>query len=134
MTSEERTLISYRLERAKETLGEAQLLYDSGYLNTYVNRLYYACFYAVSALLLTKKFSTSKHGHLRSLFHREFIKTGIVPHDMGRFFDLLFENRQEGDYADFIRFQPEDVFEWMEKTKNFVHGITQVVTTLMDSK
>ena len=93
MTSEERTLINYRLERAKETLGEAQLLYDNGYLNTYVNRLYYACFYAVSALLLTKNFSASKHGHLRSLFHREFIKTGIVPQAMGKFFDLLFDNR-----------------------------------------
>ena len=79
MTDEERTLIGYRLERAKETLDEAQLLYNSGYLNTYVNRLYYACFYAVSALLLAKDFSTSKHSHLRSLFHREFIKTGIIP-------------------------------------------------------
>ena len=38
MTREERALIDYRLERAKETLGEAQLLYDRGYLNTYVNR------------------------------------------------------------------------------------------------
>ena len=132
MTSEERTLINYRLERAKETLGEAQLLYDNGYLNTYVNRLYYACFYAVSALLLTKKFSTSKHGHLRSLFHREFIKTGIVTADMGRFFDLLFEHRQEGDYADFIRFQSQEVAAWMEKTEGFVHGITQVTTTIID--
>ncbi len=27
---------------------------EKGYANTYVNRLYYACFYAISALLLTR--------------------------------------------------------------------------------
>lgn len=60
MTKEERALIEYRMERARETLGEARIMFDAGRINTYVNRLYYACFYAVSALLLMRNFSTSK--------------------------------------------------------------------------
>jgi uncharacterized protein (UPF0332 family) len=32
------------MERALETLEEARLLLASGHTNTYVNRLYYACF------------------------------------------------------------------------------------------
>jgi uncharacterized protein (UPF0332 family) len=79
MTNEEYTLISYRMERAHESLDEAEMILDSGRINAHVNRLYYACFYAVSALLLTRDFSTSKHGYLRSLMHREFVKTGIIP-------------------------------------------------------
>jgi methionine synthase I (cobalamin-dependent) len=39
---------------------EAKLMLDAGRINAHVNRLYYACFYAVSALLLTRDFSTSK--------------------------------------------------------------------------
>ncbi len=54
MTAEEQVLVQYRLERAREALDEAKLLFEAGHLHTYVNRLYYACFYAMSALLLTR--------------------------------------------------------------------------------
>lgn len=47
MTSEERAVILYRMERAKEAIEEAKILFDSGHINSYVNRLYYPCFYAV---------------------------------------------------------------------------------------
>lgn len=93
MTNEERTLIAYRMSRATESIQEAKILSDAGHINSYVNRLYYACFYAVSALLLTRNISTSKHGHLRSLLHREFVKTGLIPQEMGKHFDLLFNSR-----------------------------------------
>jgi len=94
MTPEEQALVQYRLERASEALDEAELLFESGHLRTYVNRLYYACFYAVSALLVTKGFSTSKHAHLRALLHKELIRPGIIPLEYGQLFDLLFNNRQ----------------------------------------
>ncbi len=45
-------LINYRLHRAYETLEEARLMQDIGHWNTCANRLYYAAFYAVSALLI----------------------------------------------------------------------------------
>lgn len=48
-------LISYRLERANETLKEAKLLTDNGFFNAAVNRLYYSCYYAVQALLIKNK-------------------------------------------------------------------------------
>lgn len=54
MTPETRMLVQYRLDRSREALAEAVLLLDSGHANTGVNRLYYACFYAGSALLLTQ--------------------------------------------------------------------------------
>ena len=44
MTPEERTLVEYRLERAREAIEETTLLFETGHLHTYVNRLYYACF------------------------------------------------------------------------------------------
>jgi hypothetical protein len=47
-----KALVAHRLERARETLDEARLLLSAGHGNATVNRLYYACFYAVSALLL----------------------------------------------------------------------------------
>jgi len=43
--------IDYRIEGAKETLKAAKLLADNGHWNSVINRLYYVCFYAISALL-----------------------------------------------------------------------------------
>jgi uncharacterized protein (UPF0332 family) len=130
MTKEERALIKYRMERARETFDEAKIMFDAGRINAYVNRLYYACFYAVSALLLTRDFSTSKHGYLRSLMHREFVKTGLIPKDLGTHFDLLFDNRQRGDYEDFVRFKAEDVAGWLKPTEEFVSYIDHLIQTM----
>ena len=44
-------LVLYRMARAQETLEDARILANAGRWNVCVNRLYYACFYAVSALL-----------------------------------------------------------------------------------
>ena len=44
--------VNYRIKKANETLDEVDLLIRNHYLNTAVNRLYYACFYAVNALLM----------------------------------------------------------------------------------
>ncbi len=61
MKEETRALIRYRMERAGETLEEAAVMLEKGHVNTAVNRLYYACFYAVSALLLTRELASAKH-------------------------------------------------------------------------
>lgn len=127
MTKEERTLIEYRMERARETLDEAKIMFEAGRINAYVNRLYYACFYAVSALLLTRDLSTSKHGYLRALMHREFVKTGLIPKNLGTHFDLLFDNRHKGDYDDFVRFKAEDVADWLKPTKEFIDHIDRLI-------
>lgn len=124
MTPEEQALVQYRLERAREALDEARLLFESGHIHTYVNRLYYACFYAVSALLLTKGLSTSKHAHLRALLHKELIRPGIIPLEYGQLFDLLFNNRQKGDYSDFVVFRTEQVQGWLKRAGEFVDYIS----------
>ena len=60
MTDETRTLIAYRLQRARESLDEATLLLEKDHVNTFVNRVYYACFYSVTALLQTRDHSTCR--------------------------------------------------------------------------
>ena len=54
-------LVQYRLERADETIKEAELLAKEAHYNAAINRLYYASFYATTALLVANGFSTSSH-------------------------------------------------------------------------
>jgi len=57
-------LVTYRMQRATETLEEARLMQDAGHWNACANRLYYAAFYAVSALLARDRHTVSKHSGL----------------------------------------------------------------------
>ena len=124
MTAEERTLVEYRLARARETLDEAELLFRADHLHPYVNRLYYACFYAMSALLLARGMAPSRHSHLRGLLHKEFVHPGLIPVEHGQFFDLLYNNRQKGDYSDLVAFDATQVQGWLGQTREFVDFVS----------
>ncbi len=127
MNEETRILINYRMERSRESLEEAKILLDKGHGNTFVNRLYYACFYAVSALLLTKGLVSAKHAGIRALFHQNFVKPGFVDIELGHLYDILFDNRQKGDYADLVRFDIEEIKDWYERAGEFVAAIDGLI-------
>ena len=131
MSEETKALVAYRLERARETLDEARLLLSAGHGNATVNRLYYACFYAVSALLLADGISTSRHRHLRSVLHRDYVKPGSMGQEMGKHFDLLFDSRQESDYADLVVFETEDIRSWVERTELFIQHVAALIERRM---
>ncbi len=57
--------VKYRLEKAKATLIEVDTHIKNKFWNTSVNRMYYACFYAVSALLLKNKIDATTHAGIR---------------------------------------------------------------------
>ena len=58
MKDELSKLIRYRIERAQEILSDAKILINNNSIFSAINRLYYAAFYAVQALLLTKNLSS----------------------------------------------------------------------------
>jgi len=120
-------MIEYRLERARETVEDAKLLAKAGHWNPCVNRLYYACFYAVTALLVQHGLSSSKHTGVRSLFNREFVKTEKIPKKMAVLYNDLFEKRQEGDYVDFVYFSESEITPLIRKAEDFVNHIENAV-------
>ena len=127
MTEWSKDLVLYRMARAQETLEDACILANAGRWNACVNRLYYACFYAVSALLVRHGLSSSKHTGVRSLFNRQYVKKGKIPKDLARIYNDLFERRQEGDYIDFVRFQESQVMPWISKAEQLIGYITSLV-------
>jgi uncharacterized protein (UPF0332 family) len=127
VTASVRDLIVYRLQRARESLEDAHILADARRWNPCVNRLYYSCFYAVTALLVQEGMSSSRHSGIRSLFNRHFVKTGKINADTARIFNDLFERRQEGDYVDFVRFEESQVRAWMPQAEALVGQIVDLL-------
>ncbi|MCC6300827.1 MAG: HEPN domain-containing protein [Anaerolineales bacterium] len=66
-----------RMKQAKETLEEAETLFEQDYWRGTINRAYYAMFYAVLALAASKDVVISKHTHAIAFLDKEFIKKGI---------------------------------------------------------
>ncbi|MHC1776663.1 MAG: HEPN domain-containing protein [Lentimicrobium sp.] len=65
--------IRCRFHRAEESYEEALILADNGRWNAVINRLYYSCFYAVTALLLKNEIETQSHDGARTQFGLHFI-------------------------------------------------------------
>jgi hypothetical protein len=51
------------------------------------------------------------------------VKPGLLSEDWGRFYDRLFHDRQQGDYAEFVSFDPGEVREMVERTPDLIHAL-----------
>lgn len=120
-------LANYRIKRAKDTLLEINLHIENKLWSTAVNRLYYACYYAVSALLVKNNIGAQTHGDTRQMFGLHFIKTGLIPKESGKFYTDIFDKRQTGDYDDFVEIGKEDVICLLEPAKRLVLEIENLL-------
>jgi hypothetical protein len=125
MKAEDVEYIRYRLLKARETLRDANSLHVIGSATSTVNRIYYACFYAVSALLLSEGHSSSKHTGVISLFDRLWIKPKRLSSELGIFYRMMFEYRQKGDYQDMFVFQADDIKVWLTQAEEFVDTLSK---------
>ena len=119
------TYIQYRLGRAEKTLVEARTLFETAQMFGAVNRIYYAMFYAVSALACAHGFTTASHSQLRGYFNREFVKAGLFPAQYGKAYGNAFDSRKKGDYDDLVEFEKEQVCEMLNEATEFLHAIKQ---------
>lgn len=116
-------LLRYRLEQARETLREAEILLAEDALRGTVNRAYYAMFYALLALLATRQLGTSKHSGALSLFDREFVKTGQFPKHLSRSLRLAFNLRQTHDYGELVEIDRPTAEQTLLNASDFVEAI-----------
>jgi len=113
------------LKRAEKYLESAEVLAGIGDYESSVSRVYYAMFFAVEALLLTKRLSVSSHRGVISLFGEQFVKTGIFPREMGRELNQAFQKRQLGDYEYTFVIAEDEAKQMLETGRSFVDRITK---------
>ncbi len=115
--------IKYRISRAWETYEAALLLGEHEKWNSAINRLYYAAYYAISALLASLELSTSTHNGVKVKFSEHFIKTKKLPLQFGKLYSQLFIWRQKGDYDDLFDFDRDRVKPYFEPVKTMITEI-----------
>ncbi|WP_408955127.1 HEPN domain-containing protein [Natroniella sp. ANB-PHB2] len=76
-------LAKYWLEKSRRSLKTAHYEFKLENYDFCTNRLYYAAFYAVSAVLILQGDSYKKHSAVRVALHRDFVKEGLIPVEYG---------------------------------------------------
>jgi uncharacterized protein (UPF0332 family) len=129
LTTEERdAIVSFRIQKAKDTLAEAEGISTLNYWNAVANRLYYSCFYMTSALLIQNNYSAQTHSGAIHLFGLHFIRTGVIPKDAGKLYSKLFELRQTGDYDDLFNLTEDDVKPMIPLVHKFLDELIEKIT------
>ena len=116
-------LVTYRYQRANETIKEVPYLKQQGYYNTAINRLYYACYYAAIALLIKHGINPSTHAGVKQMIGMHFVATNRLSRESGRCFSLLLERRHSSDYDDFAYSSEEEIDELLPKAMAFIEAI-----------
>ena len=120
-------LVAYRIKRAHETLQDADLLINGGCYNAAVNRLYYACYYAVIALLVKNHIPAQTHDGVKQMLGLHFALTGKIDRNEAKFYSQLFNDRMSGDYDDFMFFDHEMLQELRPKAEAFITTIENLL-------
>jgi uncharacterized protein (UPF0332 family) len=115
------------MQRATATLEAAKLLAEDQYWNDVANRIYYACYYAISAHLTHLDIETNTHKGLKVMFHKHIIKNGLLEKKWSIFFDAVWNKRQEGDYSNMVLFDGTEIAPFINEAEKFIEHIRQNV-------
>ena len=113
-------IVAYRIERAQTALEQAKLNFKLNCLEVTANRLYYAAYYVVSALLIANKIPAHSHEGNVTQFGLHFVKTGKVDREDGKLLSHLLTMRLKGDYSDRFGLTEADVLPYIDPTEAFI--------------
>ena len=100
---------------------------DLGSINSSINRLYYAAFYATLALLLKNNIEVKSHKGVKQKLGEEFVLKGIISKEYAKTYSILSDYRHKGDYDDLFDFDHAVVNKLIGPVKEYIDLIEQIV-------
>lgn len=120
----------YRLNKAKETLETAEMIFKDGKDFTSANnRAYYAIFYAIRAVLAIKEIDFKRHKDVLAYFNKEYVNKEIFPKMIGRKIAQARRIREDSDYDD----DYEPSFEKTEQQIKTAQELIMLVEKYIDN-
>ncbi len=120
---ERRIMVELEMERAEKITEQFETLRKQQYWDTLVNRMYYAIFHAVSALMIHNAISIHTHRGALNAFNKEFVRTGVFSEEEGHLFSKLEGMRERGDYNCFVDATEEEIVPLIEPLKVLIEKI-----------
>ena len=119
--------IRLKLLKSQSLLAEVEVLMTHKFYVSAISRLYYSCFHATKALLLTKDLVTKTHSGVINQLHQYFVLPGLFDTTHAIFFSRLMQERIDDDYSDFMIVNEQEVLEYIEPAKEYVAYIEKLI-------
>ncbi len=124
---ERRIVVGLEYEKACNTIDKVTEYQSLGHWDTVANRLYYALFHAVNALLIRDGHSVNTHRGVISMFGNYYIRTGIFPSSAGRLYSDLQTIRNNSDYNCSYDATEDEIKPLVEPTKQLIETIGKYI-------
>lgn len=136
LNQEERTaVVTYRLEKAERALLQAKANLPLQTWEVIANRLYYAAYYAVSALLIAYGHPAVKgHDTIVRMFGLYFVKTGTFSLEQSKLYNKLYTLRLTGDYNDHYNLDEEDVQPLVSPAEDLIIKVSVMAKQALDNQ
>jgi uncharacterized protein (UPF0332 family) len=129
LTDEERQIIvQLELEKAQSIMAQIENLRVLKYWDNIANRLYYAIFHAVSALLINDGHSVNTHKGVVVLFGQHYVRTNIFSMDDGKLYSQLQTMREKGDYNCAYQTSEDEIEPLIEPAQILVDKIVKYIS------
>ena len=120
-------IVKRELEKAQKTYDDVLFCVDKGRWETAANRLYYALFHAISALLINDGYQVKSHRGILAMFGEHYIKTDIFAKKDGSLLSDLVIMRDNADYNCFFEADEEKLSPFIEPTRQLIEKIKQYI-------
>ncbi len=124
---ERKIMVEFEIEKAHRLIDQFPILENAKLWDTLANRVYYAVFHAVTALLIKNGLHAESHQGVSVLFSKHFVKEGLIDAEYGRFFARLETMREKSDYTCLFETTEEEVLPMIPKAKELISIIERII-------
>lgn len=124
---ERQVMVTLELEKSDKTWAQLDVQLKAHLWDMAANRLYYALFHAVSALLIHDRHEVGTHRGAVNKFSLYYVKQGLFTKEEGRLYSRLQSLREEGDYNCAFDAGQDEVEEKIEPTWQLIDKIKHYI-------
>lgn len=121
-------LARYKLERAREELDTAELLFENERLKAANNRAYYSIYYSLTAVLCLEPIAFKKHKDTIGYFNKNYVHTDRFPREIGRNISKAAKIRHASDYDEFYIASKEEAERQIQTAKELADLVDKFIS------
>lgn len=130
---ERKLLVEFEIEKAHKLIDQFIILENAALWDTLANRVYYAVFHAVTALLIMNGLHAGSHQGVSVLFNKHFVKENLVDEKYGRLLARLENMREKSDYTCLFETTKEEVMPMIPQAKEMISIIENLINSNKNS-
>jgi uncharacterized protein (UPF0332 family) len=119
---------NYKLRKSNQSLKASKLMIENNFCNEAINRLYYACFYSVTALLYKYSIEAKTHAGVRLMLHKKLVKENLINKEDASFYNNIFDYRHTIDYDDYAEIERKEAEILIKEATIFISNLNELLT------